>query len=97
MSAMELWGAEYQENNALLIRPEHQDLFRAICERENMPFAFLGEVTGDGRVVVFDERDGDKQAPPLVPTPRTARAPREHAPSQLSCVQLPLGAGGRDG
>merc|ERR1719272_1659070 len=59
MSSMELWGAEYQENNALLIKAEHQELFRAICERENMPFAFLGEVTGDGRVVVFDERDGD--------------------------------------
>ncbi|MDH3497075.1 MAG: phosphoribosylformylglycinamidine synthase, partial [Gemmatimonadota bacterium] len=55
LSVLEIWGAEYQENDALLIRPQHADLFRALCERENAPFACVGTVTGDGRVVLVDE------------------------------------------
>jgi phosphoribosylformylglycinamidine synthase len=55
---MEIWGAEYQENNALLIRPSDQKLFEEIAERENCPIRFLGVVTGDGRVVVEDSADG---------------------------------------
>jgi len=58
LSGLEIWGAEYQENDALLLRPEHRDLFCAICERENVPVAFVGRVTGDGRAVLHDERDG---------------------------------------
>ncbi len=57
LSVLEIWGAEYQENDALLIRPGHAELFRALCEREQVPFAFVGTVTGDGRIVVHDERD----------------------------------------
>ncbi|KAL7563251.1 hypothetical protein ACA910_015742 [Epithemia clementina (nom. ined.)] len=54
LSVLELWGAEYQENNAILIRPEHWDLVQAIAQREHCPVAHLGHVTGDGRVVVHD-------------------------------------------
>ncbi|MGD8277297.1 MAG: AIR synthase-related protein, partial [Gemmatimonadota bacterium] len=49
MSVLEIWGAEYQENDALLLAPEHTDLFRDLCDREKVPFAFVGLVTGDGR------------------------------------------------
>ena len=35
LSVLELWGAEYQENCALLLRPEHMELFKQICAREN--------------------------------------------------------------
>jgi phosphoribosylformylglycinamidine synthase len=55
LSVLEIWGAEYQENDALLIRPEHARVFGALCEREHAPFAFVGEITGDGRIVVRDE------------------------------------------
>ena len=58
LSVLEIWGAEYQENDALLIRPEHRDLFETLCAREKVTAAFVGRVTGDGRVVVHDERDG---------------------------------------
>jgi len=58
LSVLEIWGAEYQENDALLIRPEHREAFAALCERERLPWAVVGEVTGDGRVVVHDARDG---------------------------------------
>ncbi|RHZ11973.1 hypothetical protein DYB37_005327, partial [Aphanomyces astaci] len=57
LSVLEIWGAEYQENNALLLRPADVDLFRTICHRENCPFALLGQVTGDGRVVLHDAVD----------------------------------------
>ena len=66
MSALELWAAEYQENNALLIRKERQELFLSMCKRENLPFAFLGEITGNGRIVVYDkEEDEGKEDPPV--------------------------------
>jgi phosphoribosylformylglycinamidine synthase len=34
MSVLEIWGAEYQENDCLLISPENRDLLEAICDRE---------------------------------------------------------------
>jgi phosphoribosylformylglycinamidine synthase len=57
LSVLEIWGAEYQENDALLLRPEHGDLFRDLCAREKVPFAYVGRVTGDGRIVVHDRDD----------------------------------------
>ncbi|MFN3395638.1 MAG: phosphoribosylformylglycinamidine synthase [Thermodesulfovibrionales bacterium] len=58
LSVLEIWGAEYQESNALLIRPEKISLFEAFCKREKVPYATVGEVTGDGRIVLYDDRDG---------------------------------------
>lgn len=58
MSVLEIWGAEYQENNALLIKPADKDLFQAMADRENCPIRILGTVTGDGKVVVRDSKDG---------------------------------------
>merc|ERR550517_2088312 len=54
MSVLELWGAEFQENDALLIKPEKLELFKEFCERERACYAVVGEITGDGRVVVHD-------------------------------------------
>ncbi len=56
LSALEIWGAEYQENDALLVRAEDEDQFRELCRREKVPVSFVGEVTGDGRIVVYDGR-----------------------------------------
>ena len=57
LSVLELWGAEYQEQNALLIRPESAPLFTAVCRREKVPCAYIGKITGDGRIVLHDEND----------------------------------------
>ncbi|RMG01976.1 MAG: phosphoribosylformylglycinamidine synthase, partial [Nitrospirae bacterium] len=51
LSVLEIWGAEYQENDALLLRPESLDLFSSLCEREKVPFSVIGEITGDGYIV----------------------------------------------
>jgi phosphoribosylformylglycinamidine synthase len=57
LSVLEIWGAEYQENDALLLRPRDEAVFRDLCARERVPVAFVGRVTGDGRVVLHDARD----------------------------------------
>ena len=58
LSVLEIWGAEYQENDALLLRPEHEALFKSLCDREKVPTAFVGRITGDGKIVLYDELDG---------------------------------------
>lgn len=54
MSVLEIWGAEYQEQDALLIRPENERLLRSICERERVSMAVIGKISGDGRIVLID-------------------------------------------
>lgn len=34
MSVLEIWGAEYQENDCLLIKPDDQAQLQAVCDRE---------------------------------------------------------------
>ncbi len=54
MSPMEIWCNEAQERYVLAIRPEDLERFGAICERERCPWAVIGEVTEDERLVVAD-------------------------------------------
>ncbi len=54
MSVLEIYVAEYQERNGLLIRPENIEKFKEICIREKVNCEVLGEVTGDLRFVVHD-------------------------------------------
>ncbi len=58
MSVLEIWVAEYQEGYGLLVRREHIEVFRSICTRERVNCEVLGVITGDGKVVVEDSRDG---------------------------------------
>ncbi|XP_030241887.1 phosphoribosylformylglycinamidine synthase isoform X2 [Drosophila navojoa] len=55
ITALELWGAEYQENNAILCNPEDRQLLETICARERCPISFVGVVTGDGRVTLVEQ------------------------------------------
>jgi phosphoribosylformylglycinamidine synthase len=95
LSVLEIWGAEYQENNALLLRAEHAELFAELCAREKVPCAFLGEVTGDGRVEVVDSEDGSTPvdlalADVLGEMPRKTFAGERPAP-RLQPLALPPG------
>ncbi len=58
LSVLEIWGAEYQEQDALLLKRERNDEFRALCGREKVPCSFIGEITGDGYIVLHDQTDG---------------------------------------
>eukprot|EP00878_Enallax_costatus_P000493 GHUV01000586.1.p1 GENE.GHUV01000586.1~~GHUV01000586.1.p1 ORF type:complete len:953 (+),score=239.62 GHUV01000586.1:313-2859(+) len=64
MSVLEIWGAEYQENDCLLIKPESRDLLQAVCDRERCLMQVIGTIDGSGRVKLVD-----KQAPEGTPTP----------------------------
>ncbi len=57
LSVLKTWIAEYQERCGLLVKPERMAEFESICEREKVNCEALGEVTGDGRFVVHDEKD----------------------------------------
>ena len=50
LSVLELWGAEYQESNAMLVRPEHQTALTKMGLREKCDVSFVGRITGDGKV-----------------------------------------------
>jgi len=58
MSVLEIYVAEYQERNGLLIREERIEEFKKICEREKVNCEVLGSVTMDGKFVVHDSNDG---------------------------------------
>ncbi len=57
MSVLEIWGAEYQERNALLIGKNRIEQFKNICGREKVTCEVLGEVKGDGKIIVCDSAD----------------------------------------
>uniref|UniRef100_A0A452E2K7 Phosphoribosylformylglycinamidine synthase n=1 Tax=Capra hircus TaxID=9925 RepID=A0A452E2K7_CAPHI len=73
LNALEIWGAEYQESNALLLRPSDRDFLSCVSARERCPVCFVGTITGDRRIVLVDDRewptgtDGQVEAPPTPP------------------------------
>ena len=54
MSPLEIWCNEAQERYVLIVAAAQLAAFGALCERERCPFAVIGEVTDDGRLVVED-------------------------------------------
>ncbi len=58
LSVLEIWGAEYQEQNALLLQDKDISLFNAMCHREKVPYSVIGRITNDGYAVLHDESDG---------------------------------------
>jgi phosphoribosylformylglycinamidine synthase len=54
LSPMEIWCNEAQERYVLALAPGSVALFAALCERERCPYAVVGEITGDGRLLVTD-------------------------------------------
>lgn len=60
LSTLELWGAEYQENDAILCKSEDAELLKQIAEREKCPINFVGTVTGNGRIILSEEETCDE-------------------------------------
>lgn len=58
LSVLEIWGAEYQERNALLVAPDRVDEFKEICDRERTSCEILGEITESGRIELIDSNNG---------------------------------------
>lgn len=53
LSILELWGAEYQESNAMLVEAKDKALLQKIGQREKCDVSFVGKITGDGKVCKF--------------------------------------------
>src|SRR5262245_42691154 len=60
MSPLEIWCNEAQERYVLALEPHSLDAFLAHCRRERCPVAVIGEAANDGRLVVTDERMGER-------------------------------------
>jgi len=60
ISTLELWGAEYQESNAILCKPEDNNLLKEIAAREKCPINFVGTVTGNGKIIVSEEENCER-------------------------------------
>ncbi|MCX8070258.1 MAG: phosphoribosylformylglycinamidine synthase, partial [Thermodesulfovibrionales bacterium] len=57
LSYLEIWGAEYQEQDAILIQSDRIENFSLLCKREKLPFAVIGEITGDKRLFLYSSKD----------------------------------------
>ncbi len=60
MSPMEIWCCEAQERYVLAIAPEDRTRFEQLCTRERCPVAFIGEASGDHRLVLNDSHFNDR-------------------------------------
>lgn len=71
MSVLEIWGAEYQEQDAILVKPESRNLLQSLCQRERVSMAVLGAISGEGRIVLVDslaiQRSRSSGLPPPLP------------------------------
>nr|XP_054754771.1 phosphoribosylformylglycinamidine synthase-like isoform X2 [Lytechinus pictus] len=56
LTTLEIWGAEYQESNAVLVDENDEELLSDICRRERCPVCFVGEITGDGKICLEEEK-----------------------------------------
>lgn len=67
ITALELWGAEYQENNAIICAADSRELLEQICERERCPISFVGVVTGHGKVTLVEHEAPNNFEKALLP------------------------------
>ena len=59
MCVKEVWGAELQEKDAMLIREKDRALMEAMGEREKVAVMVMGKMRDTGRMVVKDSKMGE--------------------------------------
>ena len=57
MTDIEIWLCEYQESNAVIIKPQNLHIIQEICNRENVQLDVVGMITDTG---VLDIVNGDR-------------------------------------
>ncbi|KAG8190186.1 hypothetical protein JTE90_011910 [Oedothorax gibbosus] len=65
ISVLELWGAEYQESNAILVHAKDRSALQSIGDREKCPISFVGEVTGTGDIVLMEKKGKEASRHPV--------------------------------
>jgi len=95
LSPRETWGNESQERNLVVIKRDRVAEFVKICKREKCPYAIVGEITGDGKIVVYDSKTKQnvvnlnlKQIFSQVPQ-KTFEYKTE--PQKLAALKIPMG------
>jgi len=68
MSVLVFWCNESQESMVMIIAEENLSVFEQICKRNRCPMYVVGEVTGDGKLVLTD-KDAPSDAPREQRTP----------------------------
>lgn len=53
LSTLEVWGAEYQESNALLVQPNDLPALAQVAAREKCPVDTTGYITRDNKVLLY--------------------------------------------
>ena len=88
MTAYEMMLSESQERMLMVLRPDRQDVARAIFEKWELDFAVIGHLTDTGRIVI--KHNGQIEADiPLAPL--ADQAPLYHRPTEETPPQAPLG------
>ena len=103
MSAYEMMLSESQERMLMVLRPDRQDIARAIFDKWELDFAVIGHLTDTGHIVVkhHGQIEADipldplaEQAPlyhrPHTPTPKRAPARRRRRPLGIAPALLKL-------
>jgi len=65
MSPLEIWCNESQERYVIAVLPEDLDRFDVFCRRERCPYAVIGHIAEDGRLIV--SKPEEKQDPVNMP------------------------------
>ncbi len=88
MSAYEMMLSESQERMLMVLRPDRQDVARAIFEKWELDFAVVGHLTDTGRIVVRHEGRVEADIPL---DPLAEQAPLYHRPTAPTPSPAPLG------
>lgn len=77
MSPLEVWCNESQERYVLAVAPEKLAVFDSFCKRERCPYAVLGSISEDDRLVV-EGREGEPVAVDIPMDVLLGKPPRMH-------------------
>ena len=88
MTAYEMMLSESQERMLMVLRPDRQDVARAIFDKWELDFAVIGHLTDTGRIVV---RHGGAVQADIPLDPLADQAPLYHRPVQDTPKPAPLG------
>ncbi len=88
MTAYEMMLSESQERMLMVLRPDRQDLARAIFEKWELDFAVIGHLTGTGHIVI---RHAGEVMADIPLDPLAEQAPLYHRPTVETPHRPPLG------
>ena len=87
MCVKEVWGAELQEKEAMLIREKDRALMEAVGEREKVAVMVMGKMRDTDRMVVKDSKTGETVLGELPKKTFVDHPVAEMLPEQLTVMQ----------